>query len=771
MVFLILAGLLAAFASPLLYRFLGKWIFIPMSLIPLLIFSYLCSFLPQILNGKVIESIVKWAPTLNIELHFYLDGLSFFFALLITGFGTLIMFYAGGYLKGNPQLGRFYLYLMLFMTAMLGVVLAGNIFCLFVFWELTSLSSYLLIGFQHQEETTRTSALQGLLVTGGGGLALMAGLILLGLAGNSFSIPEILNQPNAITSSAYYLPALVLIFIGAFTKSAQFPFHFWLPNAMAAPTPVSAYLHSATMVKAGIYLLARLTPALGGTPEWQNTLMLIGGITATIGAFLAIQQTDLKAILAYTTISALGILVMLTGIGTSLALQAMLVFLLAHALYKGTLFLVAGNVDHATGTRDITALGGLGKPMRFTGIAALLAALSMAGILPFFGFIGKELLYETTLASVNYKTILFGIAFFSGMVFVAVALAFGFGLFLKKHPQQTAIHHRDSLALYLPPLILSLAGLAFGLLPGFLATPLLIQAAGAMQKTVPFFELKLWHGFTPVLGLSLLTLFLGYFLYRFSGWGRQLAIFFSPVYKIGPAGIYQFLLSNFLPAATAVTAFIQNGYLRSYIATIILTLVFLTVLTLTVHGPDLQLYERLPLLLDVRMHELALVMLVLPALVFLFITRSRLTSIAILGMVGYAIALIYILFGAPDVAATQLLIETLTVVLFVLILHKLPAFKQTTPRPYQLKYLVVSILFGSVITYVLLLVKQFPLNSDLKTYFGENSYVLGKGRNIVNVILVDFRALDTLGEIVVLAVAAMGIYAMLKMKPEKGKKT
>src|SRR5690606_34707692 len=385
-------------------------------------------------------------------------------------------------LKGHVLLGRFYLYLLLFMTAMLGLVLAGNIFTLFIFWELTSISSYLLIGFKHQEAGTRTSALQALLITGGGGLALMAGLILLGMAGNSFSLPELLNQNAAIISSEYYIPALVFVLLGAFTKSAQFPFHFWLPNAMAAPTPVSAYLHSATMVKAGIYLLARLTPAMGGTPEWHYSLLITGGLTTLIGAFLALQQTDLKAILAYTTISALGILVLLTGIGTPAALQAMLVFLLAHALYKGTLFLVAGNADHATGTRDITVLAGLGKLMPFTGISALLAALSMAGVLPFFGFIGKELLYESALGAETYETILFGIAFFSGVVFVAVALAISLGVFWKRTETPTPLKHSDSLALVLPPFILPIAGLLFGLAPGFLAPPLLKQAPTARSK-------------------------------------------------------------------------------------------------------------------------------------------------------------------------------------------------------------------------------------------------------------------------------------------------
>ncbi|HSI91653.1 MAG TPA: hydrogen gas-evolving membrane-bound hydrogenase subunit E, partial [Adhaeribacter sp.] len=546
------------------------------------------------------------------------------------------------------------------------------------------------------------------------------------------------------------------------------PFYFWLPGAMAAPTPVSAYLHSATMVKAGIYLLARLTPVMGGTLLWENSLMLGGGITTVVGAFLAFQHTDLKAILAYTTISALGIMVMLTGIGTEMALQAMLVFLLGHALYKGTLFLVAGNVDHATGTRDLLQLRWLGKSMRFSGLSATLAALSMAGVLPFFGFLGKELLYETALAAGTFRSILFGVAFFSGIIFVAVAFAMSLGLFWRRHEEPTLIRHPESFPLYLPPLLLAATGLLFGLAPGVLATPLLQQATGAMLKTVPVFELKLWHGFNLVLGLSLLTLFLGYLIYRFAAFGPAMHQRLGTFYKLGPANIYQFLFRGGQQMAAAITGFVQNGYLRTYVATIIMTLILLVGLALLAHSPPLQLGDRLHVFLDVRVYELVLVVLILPALIFLFKTKSRLTAIAVLGMIGYSMALFYIMFGAPDIAATQLLIETLTVVLFVLLLHKLPAFKQTTVKQYKRKYFFLSCIFGGLITYVVLLVKQFPMQADLKEYFGANAYVLGKGRNIVNVILVDFRSLDTLGEIVVLAVAAIGIYAMLKMKLEEG---
>lgn len=771
MLIALLAGLGIAFAAPLLHRVAGRrYAYLIMLVYALAVFVYCCSLLPRILAGDIIAESHAWSPSLHINLDIYIDGLSLLFALLISGFGTLVMAYAKGYLEEHPQLGRFYLYLTLFMVAMLGVVSAGNIFSLFVFWELTSLSSYLLIGFSHEKEESRNSALQALLVTGGGGLALMGGLLLLGSAGESYTFSELVNKGDLVRSHGLYVPALLLVCLGAFTKSAQFPFHFWLPNAMAAPTPVSAYLHSATMVKAGVYLLARMAPVLGGTELWHYTLMLVGGTTTVLGAFLAVQHTDLKAILAYTTISALGILVTMTGLGTAPALEAMLVFLLAHALYKGTLFMVAGTIDHATGTREINQLQGLRKQMLPTAIAATLAALSMAGALPFFGFIGKELLYEAALEESSTRWWLFGATFFSGIIFVAVALLIGYRIFWTGTVRPTPLKHTASPLLYLPPLLLSGMGLLLGLIPAMVATPILRRAAEALLREEQVFELTLWHGFNWVLFLSLLTIALGYGLYRLSHRLHDLAPRFQPIYRFGPDTLF-FKGIKALPGAMAkLINFIQNGYLRNYVATISLTLVALLVYSLMFDSPALVLDERLHVLGNLRIYELVVILLILAALYMLHTTRSRLTAIAILGIIGYAVALFFILFGAPDIAATQLLIETLTVVLFVLVLHKLPALGTLGKAQHKLKYILISLLFGGTITYVLLLVKQFPLDTPLKEYFGQNSYLQGQGKNIVNVILVDFRALDTLGEISVLAVAAIGIFALFKLTLKKEEK-
>ncbi|EJF07972.1 hydrogen gas-evolving membrane-bound hydrogenase subunit E [Pontibacter sp. BAB1700] len=431
---------------------------------------------------------------------------------------------------------------------------------------------------------------------------------------------------------------------------------------------------------------------------------------------------------------------------------------------------MAGNVDHATGTRDLTQLTGLSGSMRFTAIAALLAGMSMAGLLPFFGFIGKELVYEATLEESPFRWMLFAVSFFSGMVFVAVAIAIGYGVFWRRAVEATPLQHPDKAMLYLPPVILASTGLVFGLLPGFFVTPLLRRAAEAMLGVEQVFELALWHGFNLVLGLSLLTVALGYVVYRFSNRLLSYANRFNGIYRLGPANLYQLSLKGFLAGATKITAAIQNGYLRSYIAAIITAHIALIVLSLWKDGPRLELTNRLQELSQLRMYEVVLLLMIVPALIFLFKSRSRLTSIAVMGIIGYSMALFYILFGAPDVAATQLLIETLTVVIFVLILHKLPAFRYLSHASERYKYVLLSLAFGAMMTYVILIVKQYPLDSQLKAYYGENSYLLGQGRNIVNVILVDFRALDTLGEIVVLAVAAIGILAMLKLRMQKGDK-
>jgi len=767
--YLLLAGLIVAFSAPLLHRLLGRHALPVLAVLPLLLLAHLGSWLPAILQGSVIVEHMPWVPALGVNLQLRLDGLSLFFALLIALFGLLIFIYAGTYLKAHPLLGRFYLYLTLFMTAMLGLVLSDNLFCFFAFWELTSISSYLLIGFSQEKEESRKSAWQALLVTSLGGLALLAGFLLLGSAAASDTFTDLLRQ-QALSRHPLYVPAVLLICLGCFTKSAQFPFHFWLPNAMVAPTPISAYLHAATMVKAGIYLLARLSPVLGDTQVWQLLLTSVGGLTALLGTVLALQQRDLKAILAYTTISALGLMVTMIGLGTEPAFKGLLVFLLAHALYKGTLFLVAGVLDHSTGIRQYDALRRLGPPLPLVATAAALAALSMAGFMPFFGFMGKEILYEAALGAGHYAGLIFGFTLLAGVAFAGIGMLLGYGLFWEKSTSPTPLQHKPSPGLTWPPFLLGCLGLAFGFVPALVA-PLLEQAARNVAGH-PDLELKLalWHGFTPVLAWSAFTLVLGYGLYRWLSPIQSHAARLQQRYRWGPAYLYQKGFTAFLSGAKAFTSFIQNGYLRSYTVTLLLAFCGLLCYTLWQHAPPLDLGARLDLLRQVQAYEVVVVLLVIAALIYLLGTRSRLTSIVVMGLVGYSAALFYILFGAPDVAATQLLIETLTVVIFVFLLHKLPAFVYLSHQFRKFKFIAVSVLFGTLMTYVLLLVQEHATTSELKQFYGHNSYAQAHGLNIVNVILVDFRALDTLGEITVLAVAALGIFALLEVKHEENDK-
>ncbi|MHA6247822.1 hydrogen gas-evolving membrane-bound hydrogenase subunit E [Pontibacter sp. CAU 1760] len=768
MILLLLIGFLIAFLAPVLHQLLGRWVIVPLAAWPLMLLAYFGLQAPAIMAGESLTHTLTWVPLLGMDLVMRLDGLSLLFSLLITFFGTLILVYAHGYMGQHPLLGRFYFYLLLFMNAMLGVVLSDNIYGLFLFWELTSISSYLLIGFDQHAEKARAAAWQALLVTGGGGLAMFGGLLLLQEATGQTNFSQIIELDGALADHWLYLPCFILILLGCFTKSAQFPFHFWLPNAMAAPTPVSAYLHSATMVKAGIYLLARLTPVLSGTELWYTVLVGVGGFTALLGALLALQHYDLKAILAYTTISALGLMVTMLGIGTTEAVKAMLAFLLAHALYKGALFLVAGTIDHSTGTRHLPTLRGLGSSQKALGIAATLAALSMAGVIPFLGFISKETLYEASLTNL----LVLSINILAGVAFVTVALLLSYTVFWKRTDEPTALQHPASGLLFTPPLLLGLTSLGLGLSASYTVAPALLQAAGCLlPHRQVHLDIALWHGFTPVFALSLLTLAVGAAVYFQLHHFRRLSGPVETLYRWGPDSLYQWAFKGFLRKSKAFIQGFQNGYLRQYIIYIIVFFISLMTVVLWRNELVVHLQDRFFIMKEVRLYELVLFVLMLSALLYILNTRSRLTSIVVMGLVGYSAALLYVFFGAPDVASTQLLIETLTVVIFVLMLHRLPAFSYLTHQYEKYKYITVAALFGILMTYVLLLVQQSAVDSELSLYYGRASYLQAHGKNIVNVILVDFRGIDTLGEITVLAVAAIGVFGLLnKEKKQKGGK-
>ena len=754
------AILIAAVLAPGVNRVCGSRGGWGLALIPAGVFAYLLQMWPSVVGIQDVSASFDWVPALNLAVSLRLDGLSLLFGLLITGIGALVLVYAGAYLKGDARLGRLWMLLLLFMATMLGLVLADNLLTLFIFWELTSITSYLLIGFNSEKPASRASALQALLVTGGGGLVLLPGLLLLGVAGGSFEISALLHNAEAVRQHAFYVPMLVLILAGAFTKSAQFPFHFWLPNAMAAPTPISAYLHSATMVKAGIYLIARLHPILGGTPEWFWMIAPVGTITMVLGAAMALRATDLKQILAYATISVLGSLTMLLGIGTEAALTAALTVVMAHALYKGGLFMVAGAVDHAVHQRDIRKLAGLRTAMPATFGAAMLAGISMAGVLPTFGFIAKEMWYE----AIGDVT---GVAFLAASVLSNIALVAAVGLvcikpFFGGRTDATQPAQEGGLPLWGPPVALGITGLWLGLMPAR-GSELLASGSHAVAGQAVSVELALWHGVNVTLLLSCLTLAGGITLYWQRHRLRSICTAVDRFIHYGPSWVYDGLLKSTNQLARRQTAILQNGYLRFYLLTMVGLTVFSVWLAL---GDELRSHLN-PMPIDYRSHEILLVGLILLAAVVAVRARSWLLAVGALGIVGYSVAGIFVLFGAPDLAMTQFVIETLTVVLFVMAFSRLPDFSRLSSVRTRRRDAAIAVVAGATITVLLLFAMTVRSDHPISDYYVAHSVPEGHGRNVVNVILVDFRALDTLGEITVLSIAAIGVYSLLMLRPAK----
>lgn len=759
----------AALLAPLLHRLLPRaagWL---CGLLPLLLCTWFIGRIKAVSSGELLQQSFAWIPSLDISFTLRLDGLSLIFSLLITGIGALVVLYASSYLHGHRHLGRFYGLILAFMAAMLGTVLAGDLLTLFIFWELTGICSFLLIGFDHSQEASRRAALQALLVTGGGGLALLAGVILLGQAAGSMDLATVLTSGALLRSHPLYLPILLLVLAGAFTKSAQFPFHFWLPGAMAAPTPVSAYLHSATMVKLGIYLLARLSPALGESEEWFFCLALTGGLTMLLGGMTALLRNDLKQILAWSTVAALGALTLLLGLGSPLAVTAAMLFLPVHAFYKSALFLSAGAVDHGAGSRDISRLGGLARSMPWVAAAAGLAALSMAGLPPLAGFIAKELLYETTMQTQRLVSPATVVAFLGSALAVAAAILAGYLPFFGRQRDPSLEPHRVKAHLWLPALLPALAGLLIGLFPGLFGRWLVAPAATVVYGSPVPVELALWHGINPVLLLSLATL----------GAGLGIASVRTPLLRLlhgngcgngcgcgwwGAERIYDLLLTGLATTAARVTAVLQSGRLRFYLMAVVgVTVSLIAAAMTTSFSLPSQLTRP-----DGGLHEWLTAAVILAGAFMATITTSRLAAVAALGTVGYGVALIYIIFGAPDLAMTQFCIETLSIILFVLVLHKLPRFTLLSSSGSRFRDLLVALSIGGIMTMLVLLAIAQPMTPQISSWFLEQSLPLGHGRNVVNVILVDFRALDTLGEITVLAVAALGVYGLLKPRSGEG---
>jgi len=730
-------------------------------------FVFFVTKIPQISKNQNLTTLVEWIPQLGINFNFLLDGLSLVFALLITGIGALVFIYAHSYMKSYTGTDRFFMYLMLFSGAMLGLVLSDNLISLFIFWELTSYLSFFLITFFHEKESSRKAAFQSLYITGFGGLAMLAGILLLGSVIDSYSASEWISNSATLKESNLYLPGLLLILVGAFTKSAQFPFHFWLPGAMQAPAPVSSYLHSATMVKAGVFLLARLNPALGGTAEWTTIIPVVGVLTMITGSYFAITQTDLKGILAYTTINALGVLVLLIGIDTNASLKAALLFLFIHAFYKATLFMNAGLIEKKTGTRDITLMGGLRKQMPITFIVTFLLVLSMAGLPPMLGFIGKELIYEAKLQLPGLSMIVLVFGVISNILMVAISILFVYRIFLGVPGKMPRKADEKSSLMLVGPAILALLSLFIGLFPGILGRTLIESALSTVMEQSILVKLKLWHGFNNVFFLSLFTVGAGLGLFTLLVRKRNIMhrwdLLNQKIFFINPSDVFQGMIDGFTRFSEKKTGYLIHGYHRYYIMTIFIfasVAIWFQVIYTRGWQPDAS-FSLQPFYIS------GLVLVIIAASIFTTLSRSRISVIVSLGVIGYGISMLYLYYSAVDLAITQILVETMIVAMFVMVLQRLPKFARLSSKRAKLRDFLVALSFGSVMTVVAIKAIHLEFNHPISDYFLENSQTSGFGKNVVNVILVDFRALDTLGEVVVLAIAAVGVSMLLTLKTKK----
>ncbi|MGE3960858.1 MAG: hydrogen gas-evolving membrane-bound hydrogenase subunit E [Dehalococcoidia bacterium] len=722
-----------------------------MALASLAAFGLLLSQLPTILDGEAVQVAYGWVEALGWSFAFRLDGLSALFALLITGIGTLIGWYGRAYMGEDARNARFFATLLIFQAGMLIAVLADGFAVLFVGWEITSISSFLLIGFSHENPDARRSAQHALLVTSAGGLALLGGLVLLGVATEEWRFSSLTAELVADADQALVTGALVLVLLGAFTKSAQFPFHGWLPGAMTAPTPVSAYLHSATMVKLGVYLLARFQPSLGDLALWGAVLPVVGGITMLLGAVLAVRERDLKRLLAYSTVSALGWMVLLAGLGTTDALKALAVTLVAHAAYKASLFMTAGTIDHETGTRDRLALGGLRGGMPLLAGSAGIAAVSMAGLPPALGFLSKE----TTLAAAFEEDggwLIASSVVVMGALTLVAAYAAGVAPFLGGATKTPKHAHEGPPGLWAPVAMLATLGIVAGAAGPMLLTPFLDEVVTASYGSPYETYLTFFTGFDAIFASSAIAIGAGVVLAR---WHRAMPAI--PWLSMNTTAVLQGLLDGLATLAEVVERRTQHGSLPVYVATAIAAAV-VPLLAVTAHAGPLANVE-------IEGDPLVAAMAVVVGIGAFAAARSqtRIRSVAALGATGFGITLIFLYFGAPDLAMTQALVETLTVILFIFAFRYLPIRRGPQDLRRHYSALAIAGVAGLATTGLTLLLVAEGSSSHLRQFFETASYPEARGTNVVNTILVDFRALDTLGEISVLAVAALGILALLRL--------
>ncbi len=758
----VLLPFLGAFAAPLFAQGGRTAIAIASSVPAIIGLAALYPHWATLAEGGIVINSYSWMPALGLSFGFRLDGLSLLFALLILIIGVLIILYARYYLKPNENVGKFYALLLCFKGSMLGIVLSDNLLLMLIFWELTSLTSFLLISFWSHKKDARRGARMSLAVTGGGGLALLAGILLIGEIVGSYELSDVLAAGELIKNHSMYPVVLTLVLLGAFTKSAQFPFHFWLPHAMQAPTPVSAYLHSATMVKAGIFLLARLYPALAGTEQWFYMVSFTGMATLLIGAYVAMFKHDLKGLLAHSTVSHLGLITLLFGMGTKLAAVAAVFHVINHATFKASLFMAAGIIDHETGTRDMRQINGLWRYMPHTATLAMVAAASMAGIPLLNGFLSKEMFFAEAL-ELNlpglwaYLPPL--VATLAGIFAVAYSARFIHDVFFNGQPKNLPIFppHEPPRYMKIPVEILVFACIMVGVFPAFSVGPILYSAASAtLGGQVPEYHLTISHGLNLPLLMSFIAFIGGLVMYSQR---KRFFAFHERFKEIDEKAVFEAVVHRTSDIAAALTKKIENGSLQRYAMLLVVSVVavaFLPMADLGIHIGENGLSPiDYPTLLGAAL-------LVVCAFATAAMHRNRFYALILLSVVGLAVSLGFARFSAPDLAMTQLSVEVVTIVLLMLALYYMPSWTPIeSSAGRRFRDILIAGAAGVGMTLVTLAMLTQPFSS-ISDFFLENSKTGGGGTNVVNVILVDFRGFDTLGEITVLGIAALGIYAMLR---------
>ncbi|MBN1348087.1 DUF4040 domain-containing protein [candidate division KSB1 bacterium] len=777
---LVFLPFIAALFTPLIHKVLKNkigWWAVLVAIICLVIAFRLY---PEVrANGKIAFSI-PWVTSLDIDLSFYVTGLSLLFCVIVSGIGTMITAYANYYLSTKEKLARFYAEILFFMGSMLGVVTSGNLILMFVFWEFTSVSSFLLIGFWDHREASVYGARKALLITSAGALFMLGGLIwLYDIVGHqgavsimgSFDIEYLIGKAALIKSHPAYSYILILLLLGAFSKSAQFPFHIWLPNAMEAPTPVSAFLHSATMVKAGVFLVAFLYPVFAGTRLWFYMLTGGGLLTMMMGGYLALKQNDLKALLAYSTIANLGMSMALFGLSTGYSVGVAIFHIMNHAAFKACLFLVVGIIDHETGTRDFRLLSGLRKRMPILAVIAGISSLAMAGVPPFNGFISKEMFFE---ASLN-QHFLENTWLIPLIALVASTLTFVYSIFIYRkvfwgaETTSTPKHfHEAPFGMLLPPMILAAICVVVGLAPALAQESMVKPAIRYLLNgsSTEFFEIHLWHGFKVPVLMSAIKIALGVLIClsceKVRSFQNKLPDNFINI-------LYDKWIEYQDKLAKFTTGIIQNGYLKFYV---MFTVLFMAVMIIGVFFRE----EGYKMLSDfnarpISLYEWGVAILLIIATFLLLGMTKRVLAIITLSFVGWMVSLLYVIFRAPDLALTQLMIEAISTVLFLLVFRFLPPLKKELETTFvKLRNILVSVVVGGSITLVMLLSNANRMFGSINKYYMDNAYTLAGGKNIVNVIIVDFRGFDTMFEITVLCISAAAIYAMVKFKKKNQEK-